>query len=128
MRSRLLVAGCWLLVMSSAALALNLDTPLPDAAQEARAKALFHDIRCVVCAGEAIADSPAEVARDMRREVRARIKGGDSDAAIKAYLVSRYGDAVLMRPPFKPATLLLWFGPLLLLAGGVWLARRIFSA
>ena len=121
----LLVIGCWLLAGS--AFALTVDTPLPDAVQEAQAKALFQEIRCMVCAGEAIADSPAEVAHDMRRDIRARIAAGDSNATIKAYLVSRYGDAVLMRPPLKTSTLTLWLAPLALLLAGIALARRVFS-
>ena len=112
-------------LMVSAA-ALTLDTPLADATQEARAKALFHDIRCVVCAGETIADSQAEVAHDMRRVIRNRIGAGDSDASIKAYLVSRYGNEVLMKTPLKPSTWPLWFGPFFLLALALWLARRCF--
>lgn len=113
------------LVLTASAHALTVDTPLPDLAQEARARALFHDLRCMVCQGESIADSPAEVASDMRRTVRERIAGGDSDAAIKQYLASRYGDAVLMRPPLRVSTWALWFGPLLILLAGGWMARRV---
>ena len=103
------------------------DRPLPDARQEARARALFVDIRCVVCQHESIADSPAGIAGDMRRLVREEIAEGRSDAAIREDLVRRYGDYVLFRPPVRPATWLLWFGPLALvvLAGiGLMLAGR----
>ena len=103
------------------------DRPLPDARQEARARALFVDIRCVVCQHESIADSPAGIAGDMRRLVREEIAEGRSDAAIREDLVRRYGDFVLFRPPVRPATWLLWFGPLALvvLAGiGLMLAGR----
>ncbi|WP_235561467.1 cytochrome c-type biogenesis protein [Brevundimonas sp. Root1279] len=104
------------------------DRPLPDAAQEARAKALFADIRCVVCQHEAIADSPAMIAADMRRLVREEIATGRSDAEIKQDLVRRYGDFVLFKPPVRAGTWLLWFGPLAaLLAVGAFLlllARR----
>lgn len=95
------------------------DRPLPDARQEARARALFADIRCVVCQHESIADSPAGIAGDMRRLVREEIAEGRSDAAIREDLVRRYGDFVLFQPPVRPGTWLLWFGPLtlLLLAG-----------
>ena len=87
------------------------DRPLPDAAQEARAQRLFDDIRCVVCQHEAIADSPAGIAADMRRLVREEITAGSSDAEIRADLVRRYGDFVLFKPPVRLGTWLLWFGP-----------------
>lgn len=106
---------CLLAGWASAAWPLIIDQPLPDAAQEARAKALFHDIRCVVCQGETIADSPADIAGDMRHVVRAQVADGKNDADIKAYLVSRYGNAILMQPPLIASTLLLWFGPALIL-------------
>lgn len=95
------------------------DRPLADARQEARARALFVDIRCVVCQHESIADSPAGIAGDMRRLVREEIAEGRSDAAIRDDLVRRYGDFVLFQPPVRPGTWLLWFGPLtlVLLAG-----------
>lgn len=87
------------------------DHPLPDAAQEARAKRLFEDIRCVVCQHEAIADSPAGIASDMRGLVRDQIAAGRSDQAIREDLVRRYGDFVLFTPPMRAGTWLLWFGP-----------------
>lgn len=101
------------------------DRPLPDAAQEARAQRLFDGIRCVVCQHEAIADSPAVIAADMRNLVRDQIAAGRSDAEIRADLVRRYGDFVLFRPPVRAVTWLLWFGPLALLAlaGAVLLGR-----
>ena len=88
------------------------DRPLPDAAQEARAQALFKDIRCVVCQHEAIADSPAVIAADLRGLVRDEIAAGRSDAEIRQDLVRRYGDFVLFKPPVRLGTWLLWFGPL----------------
>ena len=91
------------------------DRPLPDAAQEARAQRLFDDIRCVVCQHEAIADSPAGIASDMRRLVREEIAAGRSDAAIRDDLVRRYGDFVLFKPPVRIGTWLLWFGPFVVL-------------
>lgn len=101
------------------------DAPLPDAASEARAKALFADIRCVVCQHESIADSPAGVAADLRRLVREEIAAGRSDREIRDDLVRRYGDYVLFSPPFNAATWLLWLGPavLALLAGLLLLFR-----
>lgn len=93
------------------------DQPLASPAQEARARALFEDVRCVVCQHESIADSPAGIAADMRRLVREEIAAGADDAAIRADLVARYGDYILFRPPVRAATWLLWFGPLLLVLG-----------
>jgi cytochrome c-type biogenesis protein CcmH len=92
------------------------DRPLADAAQEARARALFEGVRCVVCQHESIGDSPAGVAADMRRLVRDEIAAGKTDQQVKADLVRRYGDFVLFRPPLRGGTWLLWFGPFALLA------------
>lgn len=104
------------------------DRPLPNAGQEARAQALFRDIRCVVCQHEPISDSPAAVAADLRRLVREEIAAGRSDDQVRAGLVQRYGDFVLFKPPLRSETLLLWFGPALaalaVLCGLVWTARR----
>lgn len=101
------------------------DRPLTNAAQEARAQALFDGIRCVVCQHEAIADSPAGVAADMRRLVREEIAAGRTDPEIRAGLIDRYGDYVLFKPPVRVGTWLLWFGPflLVLVAGAVLLLR-----
>ena len=101
------------------------DQPLPDTAQEARAQALFEDVRCVVCQHEAIADSPAGVAADMRRLVREEIAAGRSDTQIRQGLIARYGDYILFKPPVRAGTWLLWFGPfLLVLIAGVALFLR----
>ena len=104
------------------------DVPLADPSQEARAKALFSEIRCVVCQHESIVDSPASIAADMRGLVREQIVAGRSDDEIQQDLVRRYGDYVLFRPPFKGATVLLWLGPFLLVGGVgamfVWWSRR----
>lgn len=104
------------------------DRPLPDAAQEARARALFGDIRCVVCQHESIADSPAGIAADMRRLVREEIAAGKSDQAVRQDLVRRYGDYILFQPPVRAGTWLLWFGPFALVLGAgavfVWRSRR----
>ena len=101
------------------------DRPLPDAAQEARARALFTDIRCVVCQHESIADSPAGIAADLRGLVREQIAAGKTDDEIKADLLRRYGDYVLFQPPLRIGTWLLWFGPFALAAGaGVVLVLR----
>lgn len=94
---------------------------LKDPALEARAVALQKQLRCLVCQGESLDESNAQLAKDLRRLIRKRILAGYSNDAIKAYLVSRYGDVILMKPPLKAATYILWFGPLvvLLIAAGV---------
>ena len=101
-------------------------TQLADPAQEARAKALMETLRCLVCQGQSIADSDAEMAGDMRALVRERIRAGESPDAIRKYLVQRYGDYVTYDPPLSWVTAPLWIAPLLLLAVGVLLARRLF--
>lgn len=108
-------------------LAVEPNEMLADPALEARAEVLSKELRCVVCQNQSIDASNAPLARDMRLLVRERIAAGDSDAQAKAYLVERYGNFVLLKPPFQPNTLLLWFGPLLILAvasGGLLLAAR----
>jgi cytochrome c-type biogenesis protein CcmH len=97
---------------------------LPDARQEAQATALMEELRCLVCQGQSIADSDAELAGDMRDLVRRRIAAGEKPAAIRAWLVERYGDWVSYRPPSEPLTWPLWGAPLLLLAIGAALASR----
>ena len=96
---------------------------LPDARQEARAKALMEELRCLVCQGQSIADSDAELAGDMRDLVRRRIAAGEDPKAIRAWLVERYGKWVTYRPPAEPVTWPLWGAPLLLLAVGAVLIR-----
>ena len=89
---------------------------------EQRLVKLADELRCVVCQNETLANSPAELAVDLRREIRAQMKAGKDDEQVIAYLVERYGDFVLYRPPFKPVTWLLWLGPVLFLGigGGAW--------
>ena len=100
----------------------------PDPALEARARDIGRSLRCVVCQNQSIDDSAAEVARDMRRAVRERISAGDKDEQVFAYMVARYGDYVLLKPPFKAGTWVLWLGGpiVLVVAGGLLLiaARR----
>ncbi len=92
-----------------------------DPVVEQRLIVIAEELRCLVCQNESLAGSRADLALDLRREVRTLIKSGKSDAEIKEFLVNRYGDFILYRPPVKPTTWLLWFGPLalLLLAGWV---------
>jgi cytochrome c-type biogenesis protein CcmH len=99
---------------------------LPDPAQERQARALMDSIRCLVCQGESIADSPAEMAGDMRSLVRERIQAGESPESIRQWLISRYGDQVSLQPPFDWQNLSLFVLPVLLLVGGFFLARGRF--
>jgi cytochrome c-type biogenesis protein CcmH len=97
-----------------------------DPVLEQRVMALSAELRCLVCQNQTIADSNAPLAEDLRNQVREKIRQGASDSEIVDYMVARYGDFVLYRPPFKLTTVLLWFGPLLLFAGGfVVLFRRV---
>jgi cytochrome c-type biogenesis protein CcmH len=96
---------------------------LPDVRQEAEATALMQTLRCLVCQGQSIADSDAELAGDMRALVRRRIAAGERPEAIRAWLVDRYGNWVSYAPPVEPATWPLWGAPILLVLAGAWLAR-----
>jgi len=107
-----------LLVLHTLALA---QTALPlaeDPVLEERVKRISNDLRCLVCQNETIAVSSADLAVDLRRQVREQLRAGRSDDEIRAYMVARYGEFVLYRPPFKPTTVLLWLGPFALLLGG----------
>ncbi|TAL87370.1 MAG: cytochrome c-type biogenesis protein CcmH [Rhodanobacter sp.] len=92
--------------------------PFKNHAEEVRFQHLTGQLRCLVCQNESLADSNAELARDLRLDVFQQMQHGKSDAQIKQYLVARYSDFVLYDPPLKPDTWLLWFGPLLILFGG----------
>lgn len=99
---------------------------LPDRAQEARARALFEDVRCLVCQNESIDASEAELAGDLRKVVREQVRQGRSDAEIKHFLTERYGEFVLLTPAFNTGNLALWIGPFLVVAlGGTLLLRRL---
>ena len=100
-------------------------TQLADPAQEARAQALMQTLRCVVCQGQSIADSDADLAGDMRAIVRQKIAAGEKPEAIRAWMVARYGRWVSYRPAVEPVTWPLWGAPLLLVAVGALLARRV---
>lgn len=92
---------------------------LPDPAQEARAREIFQQVRCLVCQNESIDDSNAELAQDLRRIVRDQVREGRSDAEIKHFLTDRYGEFVLLRPSFSIGNAALWLGPFLVVALGV---------
>jgi cytochrome c-type biogenesis protein CcmH len=100
------------------------DRQLPNPKQEAEAQALMQEIRCLVCQGQSIADSDAELAGDMRDLVRRRIAAGEKPGAIRAWLIQRYGTWISYKPTAEPAAWPLWLAPLALLLIGAWLIRR----
>jgi cytochrome c-type biogenesis protein CcmH len=113
--------------LAAPSFAVQPDELMKDPALESRARALSGELRCMVCQNQSIDDSDAPLARDIRVLIRQRIAKGESNDAVRTYLVSRYGDFILLKPPFKPETLLLWLSAPLTLAAGlvaVWLARR----
>jgi len=114
-----------LLLLNLPAFAFSPDEALNDPALEARAKGLTHELRCPVCQGEAIDESNADLARDLRRMVRERLKAGDTDAQVRDMLKNRYGDYILFTPPFAPRAWLLWLTPGLVLCAGLilWVRR-----
>jgi cytochrome c-type biogenesis protein CcmH len=107
------------LLVALPALAVQPDEMLKDPRLEARAREISKDLRCLVCQNQSIDDSDADLARDLRVLLRQRLMAGDSDDQAKQYLVDRYGDYVLLRPPFKATTLVLWLGPAALLLAAI---------
>lgn len=112
----LLVMTALLLAAAWPSLAVNPDEMLADPALEARAREISQGLRCVVCQNESIDESNADLAGDLRRLVRERLMAGDSDQQVVQFIVDRYGDFVLLRPPVKPATYPLWAAPVVILA------------
>lgn len=118
MRRLIVAALLSSLLLPGAALAVKPDEILKDPALEARARTLSQELRCMVCQNQSIDDSDAPLARDLRLLVRERLEKGDSDKQVLDYLVARYGNFVLLKPPVEPATLLLWaLSPLVLIVG-----------
>lgn len=113
------------IILCSTALAVGVDDrKLANPADEARAQEIMKQIRCLVCQNQSIVDSDADLAKDLRMIVRERIVEGDNDAEILEYMTSRYGDWVLLKPPFDGATVVLWLSPILLLMIGFYLIYR----
>ena len=120
MRRLAALVALLLIAWAGAAGAVEPRERLADPALEARARALSKELRCLVCQNESIDDSGADLAHDLRVLLRERISAGDSDAQALNFIVSRYGDFVLLKPPVRPATYVLWFGPPAVLAlGGI---------
>lgn len=113
-----LPAALLLAALARPAAAVDPDEMLKDPAQEKRAEAIGRQLRCPVCKTESIEESDADFTRDLRRVVRERVAAGDSDQQVLDYMHARYGDFILLNPPFEPSTWLLWLAPPLLLAAG----------
>lgn len=117
--TRLQVCGLAMLLVLSVPAAAIKPLPFDNPVREARYEALLHELRCMVCQNESLASSHADLAADMRHEVHRLIVAGKSDAEVKQFLVARYGEFVLYRPPLELKTWLLWFGPALLVVLGL---------
>lgn len=110
------------------AVVIGADTPLADAGDEARAQSLMREIRCVVCDSEPVSHSTADIAMDMRRQIRQQVDAGQSNDDIRQFFKDRYGQYVLLRPPSDGAGMLIWLFPFALLVGvGGMIAARLFS-
>lgn len=119
----LLVMASWL-VLAPPAAAVDVDA-LPTPALQERYDDLTHELRCMQCQNQSIADSPVGLASDLRRDVREQILAGKTDDEIRTAMVSRYGNVILFRPPFNPATAWVWLAPFVLLVVGGFVAVRI---
>ena len=119
MRAAILAVFCVFLLPVGGAIAVQPNEVLKDPELEARARNLSKDIRCLVCQNQSIDDSNADLARDLRVLVRERLTEGDSDEQILDFLVKRYGDFVLLKPPVKASTYALWYGPIVIFVLGV---------
>ena len=125
LRRIFLLGGLIFALQTVSVFAFENDQPLDDPALELRAVTLAKELRCLVCQNQSIMESDAPLARDLRQIVRERVAAGDTEVEIKDYVVERYGDFVLLRPPFKPKTWILWFGPVLLV-GGAFIGLFVF--
>jgi cytochrome c-type biogenesis protein CcmH len=129
---RKLLALLFVLILAGSVLAKEAPTAVPDPVLEKRAMALADELRCLVCQNQTIADSHAELAVDLKNQIREKLKAGMSEKQIMEFMVARYGDFVLYRPPVKATTVPLWFGPFALLiaalAGLFYFLRRRRSA
>jgi cytochrome c-type biogenesis protein CcmH len=129
--ARLVLALVLGLATAGPAVAVQPGEILPDAAMEQRARAISSELRCLVCQNQSIDDSDAPLAKDLRVLVRERLVAGDTDRAVRDFVVARYGDFVLLRPPFDLRTALLWAAPFLILLaalGFMWRRGRAMAA
>jgi cytochrome c-type biogenesis protein CcmH len=118
-------AALFLLFLSGPGFAVDIPPDFSDAAMRERYESLLEELRCLVCQNQSLADSAAPLAQDLRDEVAERIRMGESDEEVVAFLVARYGDFVLYRPPFRAETWLLWLGPFILLIAAAVIVIRI---
>ena len=118
------VLGTFLLGISLSSAAFDIEA-MPSPEEQKRYDGLVHELRCMQCQNQSIADSPVGLAEDLRRDVREQIIAGKTDAEIRESMVARYGNVILFRPPFKPSTAWVWIAPFLLLLVGVFVAVRI---
>jgi cytochrome c-type biogenesis protein CcmH len=114
-----------LVLLAGRALGIDTETAFTDPARQARYEQLIHELRCVQCQNQSIADSPVGLASDLRREVKEMIGAGQSDAAIRHFMTERYGDFVLYDPPLRARTLFLWAAPVLFMLLAVGAAVRV---
>lgn len=128
MRNLLIVLLLLLTTCPGASWAVEPEEMLSDPALEARAREITRELRCVVCQNQSIDDSNADLARDMRLLVRERLRKGDTNEQTLAFLVARYGNYILLKPPLQTDTILLWFSPALFLALGAFLLRSYFKS
>jgi cytochrome c-type biogenesis protein CcmH len=112
------LAAALFLSLAAPAFAVQPDEVLKDPAMEARAREISKELRCLVCQNQSIDDSNAPLARDLRVLVRERLVAGDDNTGVLGYITARYGDYVLLRPPFKASTYVLWIGPVIILLLG----------
>ena len=127
--SRRLLLALWVCLMLAPVAWANDAAPLAeDPVVEKRLIAISEELRCLVCQNESLAGSRADLANDLRREIRTLIKDGKSDGQILEFMEARYGDFVRYRPPVKPLTWLLWFGPFVLLMGAIYTLYRMVRA
>lgn len=129
---RRVLAGCLLILFSCICIADEAPPAANDPVLEKRVMHLAEELRCLVCQNQSLADSHADLAVDLRNEIREMMRAGKSDEEIREFMVARYGDFVLYNPPVKSTTLILWAGPFLLLLGGgialaIYLRRRAES-
>jgi cytochrome c-type biogenesis protein CcmH len=116
---RSVLAALLALAVATPVCAIEPQEQLTDPALEARARTLGQELRCLVCQNESIDDSNADLARDLRTIVRQRLTAGDSDQQVLSFVTARYGDYVLLQPPVRAGTLVLWFGPVVLLVAAI---------
>lgn len=114
-----------MLLYAGLALAIDSEPPFADPGLQARYEQLTHEFRCLVCQDETVADSNAELAADFRRQIHGMVEAGRSDAEIRQYMVNRYGNFVLYKPPMQRSTALLWAGPFILLLLALVIVARV---